>query len=63
MEPDGVSGSGVVDDRILDDDIAEDDNDVLDDAELDYTEDILEATSEQVVTTDKPSSVSILSVL
>ena len=48
MESEGLVESSGEDDGILDEDIpGEDDDNLLDDAELDYTEDILEEIDEQ----------------
>ena len=60
MESDNeVNGSsGDDDDGLLDEDIAGGEDDILDDTELDYTEDILEeANEEQVVNDEKVSSL------
>lgn len=56
---DEVNGSsGDDDDGLLDEDIAGGEDDILDDTELDYTEDILEeANEEQVVNDEKVSSL------
>ena len=58
MESEGVS-SGEDDDGILDEDIPGGDVDnLLDDAELDYTEDILEETDDKHVMNDEDEVVS-----
>ena len=56
---DEVNGSsGDDDDGLLDEDIAGGEDDILDDTELDYTEDILEeANEEQVVNDEKVLSL------
>lgn len=64
MESEGVS-SGEDDDGILDEDIPGGDVDnLLDDAELDYTEDILEETDDKHVINneDEPPSQDTVSV-
>ena len=64
MESEGLS-SGDEDDGILDEDIpGGDDDNLLDDAELDYTEDILEETDEKhlINNEDEPISQDTVSV-